>query len=124
MRLLDRFSILRKGGVIDRQTHEQLQKVLVRLEEFWQLPIDDKNGANFMIYLALMLMRFKRNEVSAPMTSSVLEELKQDQESFKQASRIVSDVEKLLGVHIPESEVHYLVANLYAILNEGIGGLV
>ncbi|NIZ47438.1 PRD domain-containing protein [Entomospira nematocerorum] len=120
MRLVDRFKVLKEGGVIDRDTHDSLMRLLMRFEEYWHIPINDDNGAGLMTYLALMLMRFKRGEVTAPMADSVYEELKRNTEIFSKSEKIIDDIESMLQMQIPLSERQYLQANLHTILNPDI----
>ncbi|NIZ40049.1 PRD domain-containing protein [Entomospira entomophila] len=117
MRLGDRFKVLKDGGVIDRDTHDSLVLLLMRFEEYWHLPINDDNGAGLMTYLALMLMRFKRGEVTAAMSESVYEEIKGNTEAFQKSEKIIDDIESILKIQIPLSERQYLQANLHTILN-------
>jgi transcriptional regulatory protein LevR len=116
MRLLDRFTVLRNGGVIDRETHELLQEMLARLEHHWHLAITDVNGASLMTYLALMLMRLKRNEVTPLMDVEQYAEYTRDEFIYMQSLNIVQDLGEMAKCVIPESEQQYLVANLRPIL--------
>jgi transcriptional regulatory protein LevR len=117
MKLQDRFNILRNGGVIDRETHEVLPKIYEQIEGHNYLPIHDDNGAGLMVYIALMLMRFKRNEVSAPMSEELFEEFRSHKMMYRTAKDIIEDIELFIGINIPESEQQYLIANIFTILD-------
>ncbi|NIZ19374.1 PRD domain-containing protein [Entomospira culicis] len=114
---MDRFNVLRSGGVIDRDTYEQLIRILDKLEIHRDLPISDENGSGLMVYLGLMLMRFKRNEVSAPMASELFEEFKVHKSYYSIALEVIEEIEAMIDLHIPESERQYLVANIFTILD-------
>lgn len=109
-----RLNILCQSGVIDPDIGQGLDKVINRLEHFWQLPVHSSQGVMAMTHLASALMRTRRGEEIHALDPAILAEIIQS-EDIHYIREINQDLLAYFSLKPAENEIGYLLANLYGL---------
>ncbi|CNK44594.1 protein containing PTS-regulatory domain [Yersinia frederiksenii] len=109
-----RLNILCQSGVIDPDIGQGLDKVINRLEHFWQLPVHSSQGVMTMTHLASALMRTRRGEEIHALDPAILAEIIQS-EDIHYIREINQDLLAYFSLKPAENEIGYLLANLYGL---------
>ena len=109
-----RLNILCQSGVIDPDIGQGLDKVINRLEHFWQLPVHSSQGVMAMTHLASALMRTRRGEEIHALDPAILAEIIQS-EDIHYIREINQDLLAYFSLNPAENEIGYLLANLYGL---------
>ncbi len=115
--LENRLEILLSSGTISSAADETVKTVAKRLEEKWEIILNEENGSRFVTHLAMALTRAEKGELVSSMEAEALEEF-QELESFSKANEIVQDLLSIIGASFPESEIEFLVVNICLILED------
>ncbi|CNJ28440.1 hypothetical protein [Yersinia aldovae] len=109
-----RLNILCQSGVIDLDIGQGLDKVISRLDNFWQLPVHGEQGVMAITHMANALMRTRRGEEIQGLDPAILAEIYQSEE-IHYIREINQDLLAYFPLKPTENEIGYLLANLYSL---------
>ncbi len=112
-----RLHILLSSGTISSDAETTVKNVTKRLEEKWNIILNEENGSRFVTHLAMALTRAEKGELVSSMEAEALEEF-QELDSFSAAKEITNDLISHIGIHLPESELEFLIVNICLILED------
>lgn len=109
-----RLQILHDAQVIDTEVYIGMLEVVKRLEQHWQLNIRHTQGEMMITHMANALTRARRGEIIAAIDPELLDEIEASS-VFANIREINSDLLSLFPFAIPDSELGYLLANVFGL---------
>lgn len=106
-----RLALLAQAGVIDKDIYHAMLKVISRLEEHWELPVQNEQGERAMVHLAMAMMRISQGEEIQGIDASLLDELVEMQD-YPLIVEIHQDIMVHFPLAVPAQEEGYLLMNL------------
>lgn len=97
-------------NMIDKDTIKEIERIVAEFENEKRLELNDSQYVGLVIHLALVVERIKNGD-NICMDKSYLKETKKKEE-FNIAKELASQVEKSLGIELPEDEVGYITIHL------------
>jgi len=108
---------LRSGNVISAAVESRVRKVISRLEERWQIKLNEENGGRIVTHLSMALMRIEKGEHIASPEDSIIEEFR-NLEVFEKSCKITDDIAEWAELDLPEAEKEYMIVNICLLLDE------
>lgn len=109
----DRLQILKKAGVIQQKTYEQMQRIDAEIFGESLLRDSREQSAMLVTHLAMAIERLHTGEIVTKMDDRIQSEVILHPDTEKN-SRIIDRMEEVLGQPFPEEERCYLLMHLVA----------
>ena len=112
-----RLGILRGGNVISAEVENKVRRVISRLEDPWNIHLNEEQGGRMVTHLAMALMRVEQKEEILPPEKDLLEEFR-DLAVYPRSLEIIDDLLCWVPMDLPAAEKDYMVLNICLILDE------
>ncbi|NHB92934.1 PRD domain-containing protein [Photorhabdus cinerea] len=110
----NRLNLLCQGNVIDQDICDGMMKVVIQLEQDWQIPVRNALGEMAITHMANALMRSRRGEQIGSLDTELLMEVRQS-DAFSHLQVINASLLAHFDVQLHPCEEGYLLANLFSL---------
>lgn len=109
-----RLQILHDAEVIDKEVYIGMLEVIKRLEQHWQLNIRHAQGEMMITHMANAMTRALHGEIITAIDPELLNEIEASN-VFANIREINNDLLSLFAFTVPQSELGYLLANVFGL---------
>ncbi|HCR62943.1 MAG TPA: PRD domain-containing protein [Serratia liquefaciens] len=109
-----RLQILHGAQVIDTEVYIGMLEVVKRLEQHWQLNIRHAQGEMMITHMANAMTRARHGEIIPAIDPELLNEIEASND-FANIREINNDLLSLFAFAVPQSELGYLLANVFGL---------
>jgi transcriptional regulatory protein LevR len=117
LELNNRLIILKDAKQIDEDIYTKLLNIISIFKRKLDIELTEENGAMFITHLAVALQRIKKGQPVNTPEEDVFSEVRNSQ-YFSKASLMAENIEKTVGIYIPEGEKKFLIIHVCALMEK------
>lgn len=111
-----RLNILLENNVITEEVYNNINKVINKLKDKFNIEITEENGGMFITHLSMALARREKGETVNRIEKTIFKEIKNDV-NYQKALEIVNYIEEVID-NLPIEEREFIEMHICTLLNK------